>query len=386
MAACVTGYGIIDALGSGGTDCYNAYMRMEDQRSPFDTGTSITHSFQVNSSIQLPPGVDGSHLSKTSRMGLHVVEQACSMAGVPPGSSVAVIFSSSIPLDFQDQFYAQRHGASSRRLGPRKLIDSLPGASAALISSHYQFDGISVGLTAACATGLTAIDYAIRCVDDYDYVIVGAAESPSTTTSSIFNTLGALSNESRPFDQSRSGFVLSEGAGCLVLESEEKARARGAVTYARLHKPGVAADRGSDVAPDLDGIGALSSMRRALSAAGINAEDIDFVNAHATSTIIGDAVEYKAVRELCDAPMYSCKGMFGHLLTAAGINELIYTILFSSHGHSGFNVNLQTPIETALYLPVDPIFSKKQTITTLKNSFGFGKRCASIVVEVPNVQ
>lgn len=386
MVACVTGYGIIDALGNNGADCYKTYMQGVDCRSVFDTGTQIDRSFQVTSAVQLPSDVDGLHLSKNSRMAMHVADQACRMAGVPHGSSAAVIFSSTMPLDFQDHFYAHRHGAVSRRLGPRKLIDSLPGASAALVSSHYGFDGIIVGLDAACATGLTAVDYAIRCLDDYDYVIVGAAESPSATTASIFNTLGAVSNESKPFDRSRSGFVLSEGAGCLVLESEEKARSRGVKVHAKLHKPGMAADLGSDVAPDLEGIGALSSMRRALKAAGIEVEDVDFINAHATSTIIGDMVEYKAVRELTDAPVYSCKGMFGHLLTAAGINELIYTILFSTHGHGGFNVNLQTPIEGAVGLPTVPMASNKQSIITLKNSFGFGKRCASIVVEASHVQ
>jgi 3-oxoacyl-[acyl-carrier-protein] synthase II len=307
------------------------------------------------------------------------------MAGVPHNSNTAVIFSTTMPLDHQDQFYAHKHGASSKRLGPRKLIDSLPGATPALISSTFGFDGISVGMSAACATGLSSIDYAVRCLEDYDYVVVGAAESPSPTTASLFGTLGALSNESRPFDQKRDGFVLGEGAGCLVLESEAKAKARGARILARLHKPGMAIDHGTDVAPDPDGIGAIAAMQSALSYAGIQPTDIDYVNAHATSTVLGDLAEYKAVRSLTPAPMYSCKGMIGHLLTSAGINELIYAILFAERGHGGFNAKLDQPIEGAHSLPTAPSSTAKSTITTLKNSFGFGRRCASIVLEVDRV-
>lgn len=386
MSVCVTGFGIVDALGSSGDECYSNYMTPHDSTSPLDTGTSIHRSFKVRTALQMPAGADPAHLSKTSQMALHVVHQACEMAGVPRNSNVAVIFSSSVPVDLQDQFYAHKHGATTKRLGPRKLLDSLPGAAPALISSFFGFDGLSIGINAACATGLTSLDYAMHCVDDYDYVIVGAGESPSLTTAAVFNTLGALSNHSRPFDTTRSGFVLGEGAGCLVLESEEKARARNAVIFAQLHKPGISTDRGTDVAPDPMGIGAKTSMQKAIDNAGIGASDIDFVNAHATSTVLGDAAEYSAVRSLTSAPMYSCKGMIGHLLTAAGVNELIYSILFARRGHSGFNVNLNNPPADSEFLPTSPIYTNKLKTITLKNSFGFGKRCTSIILEVNHAQ
>jgi 3-oxoacyl-[acyl-carrier-protein] synthase II len=381
--ACITGFGLIDALGSTPDECYRNYMSDQLFTTHMDTNTPINTKYGVRAAPVLPQGVNGLHLSNNSRLALHVVDQACEMAGVQKGSNASVLFTSDIPRDSQDQFYDNYYGGNARRLGPRRLIDSLPGASASLVSSVFNFQGFSDGLNAACATGLASIDYAMRCIDDYDYIIVGAAESPSPATASLFHTLGAISNVSKPFDTTRNGFVLAEGAGCLIIESEEKARKRNAPIYAKIHKPGIAMDKGSDVAPDPHGQGAIAAMRQALLNAGL--DDVDAVNAHATSTPVGDVIEYNAVRTLTDAPMYSCKGKIGHLLTSSGINEMIYSILFSQHGHTGYNYQLTSPLENSHNLPTSPIHLDKQSITTMKNSFGFGGRCIALVMEVPNV-
>lgn len=380
MWVCVTGYGIVDALGSSGEQCYANYLQPNTFTSELETKTPINTIYRVTTPLTLPPKVNVAHLSRNSQLALHAVKQACDMAGVPSGSNTAVMFASDIPHDTQELFFSNYYGDNPKRVGPRRLIDALMGASAALVSSTFEFQGLSDGVYAACASGLASVDYAMRCVDDYDYVVVGTAESPSPLSASLFNALGALSNNSIPFDKNRNGFVLGEGAGCLVLESEEKAIKRGARIYAKLYKPGMARDHGSDVAPDPLGRGAIAAMQRAMANAGI--DDVDVVNAHATSTAIGDSVEYNAVRSITSAPTYSCKGKIGHLLTASNINELVYGILFSRNGHLGFNRHISEPIDGSINLPTAPIFTDSDKITTLKNSFGFGGRCVSMVMEV----
>lgn len=221
----------------------------------------------------------------------------------------------------------------------------------------------------------------MRFLDDYDYIVVGAGDCCSSKhAANIFGSLGALANHSSPFDNNRAGFVLGDGAGCIILESEAKAKARGAKIYATLHKPGFSGDTSSDTSPDPDGRGAKEAMRRAIANAG-NIE-IDAVNAHATSTIVGDKIEYDAIRSITNAPIYSCKGKIGHTINASGIIETIYTIMFSQHHHLGYTFNLNNPFVDDPNLPVQPIMLDK-SITTLNNSFGFGGRCVSQVIEVP---
>jgi 3-oxoacyl-[acyl-carrier-protein] synthase II len=380
---CVTGFGIIDALGNNPLDCYNNYMSDKNFISDIDLTPNINKCFFINESdCILPEGYKSNNISKSSKFALHVVNQAMNMANVSDTKNVGVFFSGNVPLDHQQVFFSNLYGVNPKRLTPRKVLNSLPGSISTLITLAYQFKGINVGLNAACATGMTTIDYAMRCIDEYDYVVVGSTDdSASLLTAKLFDTLGALSNESKPFDKERSGFVLGEGAGCFILESEEKALARGAKIYARLYKVGISSDTASETSPDPDGKGAIESINKSISNAGLN---IDFVNAHATSTVIGDDIEFNAISKVLNVPIYSCKGKIGHTLSASSIIESIYVILFGMNGHSGYNFNLTNPLSPSQNLITKPKAINNRNIVTLKNSFGFGGRCMSQVIEVIN--
>lgn len=381
IKACVTGYGIIDALGNNPLDCYNNYMSDKNFVSNATLTPNINKCFSVNDEeCILPSGHKETHLSKSSKFALHVVHQAMSMANVSDTKNVGVFFSGNIPLDHHQTFFSNLYGTSTKRLTPRKILNVLPGSLSTLITLTYQFRGINVGVSAACATGIATIDYAMRYIDEYDYVIVGSTDdSAHPIAAKLFDTLGALSNESKPFDKDRLGFVLGEGAGCFILESEEKALARGAKIYARLHKVGIASDTSSETSPDPEGKGAIESMNKSISNAGL---EIDFVNAHGTSTIVGDDIEFNAISKVLDVPIYSCKGKIGHTLAASAIIESIYIVLFGINGHSGYNFNLTNPLSNSSNLITKPRFINNKNIVTLKNSFGFGGRCMSQVIEV----
>lgn len=383
MYACVTGYGIIDALGASPEECYANYMSDSVPVSKIKTRTEIDTFFGVDEDkIILPSSVARNRISKQTALSLHTAKQACEMAGITSSSNTAVIFASGVPTDSYEEHFLNYYTSQGKRVGPRKFIDTISGSTSYAISSLFGFTGARTANHAACTTGIYSIDYAIRCLEEYDHVVVGTSEIVTETTIHLFESLRALSNNSMPFDQHRSGFVAGEGSGCLVLESEKKARARNARVYARVYLPGLASDDEGDTLPNPDGKGAIAAMRKAIDNAGIQFSDVDFVNAHATSTPAGDEVEYRAVRGVTEAPVYSCKGKIGHLLTSCNINEIIYSILFSQKSHSGFNTNLTTPIYQSHHLPTSPVYVNKTSIVTLKNSFGFGGRCASLIITV----
>ena len=376
MKACVTGFGIVDALGFTPTQCYENYMSDKDFIQHLESDTPINRAFIVDEkACEYPPGVKIPPLSRSARLSLHAVKHAISSAGVSPSENVGVFFSHGALGEIDHEFH------TGKRLSPRRVISGLVGSIPSLISQTYGFRGINTGTSAACATGLITIDYAMRFLDEYDYVVVGAADCLSSKHGALlFNQIGALANHSTPFDNGRAGFVLGDGAGCLILESYEKAVARGAKIHAILHKPGISNDTSSDTSPDPDGRGAKDAMRKALANSGF--EDVDAVNAHATSTVIGDIIEYNAIRSITNAPIYSCKGKMGHTINASGIIETIYTIMFASNKHIGYTFNLKDPLSADPGLVTEPVYL--DNIVTLNNSFGFGGRCVSQVIEVSN--
>lgn len=378
MKACVTGFGMVDALGFDPNSCYREYMTHGTKTSQIDTGLAIHTAYVVDDTkCILPPSINHVNLSRNARMALHAANQA--LKDVPYSQNVGVFFSGNMPTDLQDEFFTKYHQGSRRLVSPRKTINILPGFTSSIIAQTFGFEGINTGAIAACSTGTATIDYAMRYLDDYDYVVVGSTDDSSLRPSAhLFNILGALSNHSAPFDKSRNGFVLGEGAGCLILEHPDKAAARGAKVYATLHKVHSATDTESETSPDRQGKGAVKAMRSAIDEYG---GIIDVVNAHGTSTVIGDQIEYDAIRSVISAPIFSCKGKIGHTLNASGIIETIYNILFGINHHTGFNHNLTEPLADDSNLITHPIQIDRD-IVVLKNTFGFGGRCTSQVIEI----
>jgi 3-oxoacyl-[acyl-carrier-protein] synthase II len=284
--------------------------------------------------------------------------------------------------------------------GPRRVSPFfIPGALINLISGQvgirFGFKGPNHAVVTACSTGAHAIGDAARLImlDDADVMIAGGAESPiSKIGIAGFNACKALSTKraddptkaSRPYDADRDGFVMGEGAGVVVLEEYEHAKARGAKIYAEVLGYGMSGDAHHITAPSESGEGGERSMRAALKRAGIEPSDIDYINAHGTSTM-ADTIELAAVeRMMGDAAsavtMSSTKSSIGHLLGAAGAVEAIFCVLALRDQVAPPTINLDNPaVESAIDLAPNVKVERKIDIT-LSNSFGFGGTNASLVI------
>jgi len=286
--------------------------------------------------------------------------------------------------------------------GPRRISPFfIPSALINLISGHvsirYGFRGPNHAVVTACSTGAHAIGDAARMValDDADVMVAGGAEAAVCRIGMAgFAAARALSTgyndtpevASRPWDKGRDGFVMGEGAGIVVLEELEHAKARGAKIYAEVKGYGMSGDAHHITAPADDGDGGFRAMQAAMKRAGLTAADIDYVNAHGTSTPLGDVIEAKAVaRLLGDAigniSMSSTKSATGHLLGAAGAIEAIYSIKTVETGQLPPTLNLNDPEDDVAGFDLVPLKSRQREVrNAMSNSFGFGGTNASLIV------
>jgi 3-oxoacyl-[acyl-carrier-protein] synthase II len=287
------------------------------------------------------------------------------------------------------------HEKGPRRVSPFFVPGSIINIAAGYVSIEFGLKGPCHSVVTACSTGAHAIGDAARMIalGDAEVMVAGGTESPVNRIALAgFAALRALSTgfndeptrASRPYDKARDGFVMGEGAGVVVLEELEHAKARGAKIYAELTGYGLSGDAYHITAPSPDGDGAFRCMSVALKRAGISAGDLDYINAHGTSTPLGDEIELGAVQRLVGnaagrISMSSTKSCVGHLLGAAGAVEAIFCILAIRDGVAPPTINLDNPsVET----PIDlvPHTARKRDIdTTLSNSFGFGGTNASLV-------
>ncbi|WP_457648920.1 beta-ketoacyl-ACP synthase II [Profundibacter sp.] len=282
-----------------------------------------------------------------------------------------------------------------RRVSPFFIPGALINLASGQVSIRYGFKGPNHAVVTACSTGAHAIGDAARLImlDDADVMIAGGTESPICEIGIAgFNACKALSTKrsddpkaaSRPYDADRDGFVMGEGAGVVVLEEYEHAKARGAKIYAEVLGYGMSGDAYHITAPASDGDGGYRSMAAALKRAGMTPEDIDYINAHGTSTM-ADTIELAAVERLmgdaaAGATMSSTKSAIGHLLGAAGAVEGIFCILALRDQIAPPTLNLDNPPE-GIKLDLAPKKAVKREINVaLSNSFGFGGTNASLVM------
>ncbi len=283
-----------------------------------------------------------------------------------------------------------------RRVSPFFIPGRLINLASGYVSIKHQLKGPNHAVVTACSTGAHAIGDAARLValGDADVMVAGGAESPICRIAVAgFTACRALSTgfndrpekASRPYDKDRDGFVMGEGAGVVVLETLEHARARGAKIYAEVIGYGMSGDAFHITAPAADGDGAYRCMRAALKRAEIEVSDIDYVNAHGTSTPMGDEIELAAVERLFGnaagkLAMSSTKSATGHLLGAAGAIEAIFSVLAIRDNLAPPTLNLDNPsVETAIDL-VAHTAKKRPINTVLSNSFGFGGTNASLIL------
>lgn len=288
------------------------------------------------------------------------------------------------------------HEKGPRRLSPFFIPSCLINLASGHVSIKHGFKGPNHSVVTACSTGAHAIGDAARLImwDDADVMVAGGAEAAVCKLGIAgFCSARALSTSyndtpeqaSRPYDAGRDGFVMGEGAGVVVLEELEHAKRRGAKIYAEVVGYGLSGDAFHITSPPDDGNGGYRAMRMALKRAGLNTSDIDYINAHGTSTLVGDMVELGAVRRLFgdDAgrvSMSSTKSAVGHLLGAAGAVEAIFSVKAIHEQVVPPTLNLHTPDSGTEGMDLVPLKAKERRVrAALSNSFGFGGTNASLV-------
>ena len=327
--------------------------------------------------------------------GLNLETLDLSRAGVIWGSGIGGI------KTFQDEVTAFNQGDGTPRFNPFFIPKMIADIAAGFISIKYGFRGPNFVTVSACASATNAL------IDAFNYIRLGKADvfisggsEAAVTESGIggFNAMKALSQRndspqtaSRPFDNDRDGFVLGEGAGALILEELEHAKARGAKIYAELVGGGMTADANHITAPHPEGLGASSVMKIALEDAGLQPEQIDYINVHGTSTPLGDVSETKAIQQIFGEHAYkmnisSTKSMTGHLLGAAGAIEAIACILAMQHSLVPPTINHFTDDEA-----FDPRLNltfnspqEREINYALSNTFGFGGHNCSVIFKKYN--
>jgi 3-oxoacyl-[acyl-carrier-protein] synthase II len=287
------------------------------------------------------------------------------------------------------------HERGPRRLSPFFIPSNLINLASGHVSIRYGFRGPNHAVVTACSTGAHAIGDAARMImwDDADVMVCGGAEAAvcrlgiagfaaARALSTGFND--EPSRASRPWDEKRDGFVMGEGAGIVVLEDLEHARKRGAKIYAEIIGYGMSGDAYHITAPAEDGNGAYRAMCNALKRAALTPDKIDYVNAHGTSTQVGDEIELSAVKRVFGDHAYklsmsSTKSSIGHLLGAAGSVEAIFSILAMRDGVVPPTLNLENP-SAGCDIDLVPLRAKERPVHyALSNSFGFGGTNASLI-------
>ena len=283
-----------------------------------------------------------------------------------------------------------------RRLSPFFIPACLINLASGQVSIRHGFKGPNHAVVTACSTGAHAIGDAARLIQfgDADVMIAGSAEATVCRLGiGGFAAARALSTQyndtpekaSRPWDEGRDGFVMGEGAGIVVLEEYEHAKARGATIYGEFAGYGLSGDAYHITAPQENGDGGFRSMQMAMKHAGLNPEDIDYINAHGTSTPKGDEIELGAVKRLFGSAMEkvsmsSTKSAIGHLLGGAGSVEAIFSVLAMYHGIVPPTLNLDNPSESCKAVDLVPHKAKERDVRAiLSNSFGFGGTNASLI-------
>jgi 3-oxoacyl-[acyl-carrier-protein] synthase II len=319
--------------------------------------------------------------------GIEVTDSNASRIGVAIGSGIG-------GLDTIETNFLAMQKSGPRRMSPFFVPAAIINMISGNLSIQYGFKGPNIAITTACTTGTHNIGYSARTIayGDADVMVAGGAEMASGRLGmGGFGAARALSTRnddptraSRPWDADRDGFVLGDGAGVLVLEEYEHAKARGAQIYAELTGFGMSGDAYHMTSPPEDGSGAAASMQNALNDAGLNATDVNYINAHGTSTLAGDVAESQAAKSVYGADadkivVSSTKSMIGHLLGAAGAVEAVFSVLAIRDQVAPPTINLDNPDPRCDLDYVANTARNMEINHALSNSFGFGGTNGSLI-------
>jgi len=411
----VTGLGLVTPLGNGVKTTWDRLIRSESGIRRIDTFNTDALASKIagliplgnavgqfNADDYLPPnerrrvddfiiyGIAAAEEALKDSGWVAETEEQQEMTGVMIGSGVGgltKIYEASVTL---------KEGGP-RKISPFFIPSCLINLVSGQVSIRHRFKGPNHAVVTACSTGAHAIGDAARLIQwgDANVMVAGGAEAAVCEIGIAgFAALRALSTNfnddptkaSRPWDQARDGFVMGEGAGIVVLEEYEHAKKRGAKIYAEIVGYGLSGDAHHITAPAEDGSGGFRAMRNAMRHAKLNPEDVGYVNAHGTSTPVGDLIELNAVKRFfgekaSQISMSSTKSAIGHLLGAAGGVEAIFSILALQHGILPPTLNLDNPSEGCEEIDLIPHKAKEKKMRyVMSNSFGFGGTNASLVM------
>lgn len=394
----VTGVGAISPLAN---TIQQTWQGLVEGQSGIRSITSFDASAMATQFAGTVEGFDPSHLISAKdakkmdtfiQYGMVAADEAINQSGLKEAttdpSRIGFAMGSGIGgLGTIEKNHGQLLNSGPRRVSPFYIPASIINMISGHLAMQYGFTGPNIAITTACTTGTHNIGYAARTIayGDADAMIAGGAEAACTPSGIAgFAAAKAMSTRnddpqaaSRPWDKDRDGFVLGDGAGALVLEEYEHAKARGAEILAEVTGFGMSDDAFHMTSPPEDGRGAQAAMENALKDANLNASQIGYINAHGTSTPAGDIAESRAIQAVCGVHansvlVSSTKSMIGHLLGAAGAVEAIFSILALKEGVVPPTINLENPSEGCDldYVPAEA--RKAQLDHVLSNSFGFG--------------
>ncbi|OGR00792.1 MAG: beta-ketoacyl-[acyl-carrier-protein] synthase II [Deltaproteobacteria bacterium RIFOXYD12_FULL_55_16] len=403
----VTGVGLVTPLGTGVEKTWSALCEGKSGIGPItrfdasEVGVNIAaevKDFQVEDHIDKKVA---KHLELFVQYAVAAAGEALRNAGLQiteeNASRVASIMGCGLGgLPTIEKYHQVAMEKGTKRITPFFIPMVIPNMGAGQISIIYGTKGPNLSLTTACAAGTHAVGEAFRSIvnDECDVAITGGSESVICPLAvGGFHAMKALSTRndqpekaSRPFDRDRDGFIISEGAGVLILEELEHALARGAKIYAEVAGYGLSSDGYHMAAPPEDGNGASRCMQMALKDAGMGPEDVDYINAHGTSTPLNDVVETRAIKTAFGDQAYrlaisSTKSMTGHMLGGAGGIEAVFTALAIKHQLAPPTMNLENP-DPECDLDYVPNQARKMKIrAAMSNSFGFGGTNAVLIMK-----
>lgn len=401
----ITGMGMVSPLGNTVADTWSGILAGKSGVAPitmFDTGPFSTTFSAAVKDFNVEPYLavkDARKMDPFIQYGMVAGIQAWEDAGIEVTEQNAERIGAIIGAGIGGIGSIADGALTIEEKGPRRISPFfVPGAIINMIAGNlsikYGFKGPNLAVVTACTTGTHAIGLAARSIQygDTDVMLAGGAEMATTPVGLAgFAAARALSTRnddpqraSRPWDKDRDGFVLGDGAGVLVLEEYEHAKARGAKIYAEVIGFGMSGDAYHMTSPPPNGAGAALSMRNALKDAGLSADQLDYINAHGTSTPAGDLAECQAVTSVMGAAadkvaVSSTKSMIGHLLGAAGAVEAIFSVLAIRDQVAPPTINLDTPSEGCNLNLVPHTAQQRDVAITMSNSFGFGGTNGTLV-------
>ena len=397
----VTGMGIVSSIGNSSQE---VLASLREARSGVSHAPQFAeHGFRCH--VAAAPDLDpfevldrrtARFMSKGTAWNYIAMEQAVRDSGLEPSDVInprtGIIMGSGGPSTRTIVEAAQKtiDTGSPKRIGPLAVPKAMSSTASAVLATQFEIKGVNYSISSACATSNHCIGNAYETIQvgKQDVIFAGGSEDLDWTMSNLFDAMGAMSSKyndtpataSRPFDANRDGFVIAGGAGVLVLEELEHARARGAKIYGEIVGYGATSDGYDQVAPS--GEGAVRCMQMALSTVD---GKVDYINPHATSTGVGDEKEVEGLRQVFgdDCPPFSAtKALSGHSLGATGVQEAIYSLLMMNNGFICQSAHIEE---------LDPAFADMPIVrermddvevnTVLSNSFGFGGTNASLVFQ-----